>query len=108
MRRFRVSSTSFAPALELATMLGTTLFDVLTFEFDLAARYLFESEHDTPADLGLVVSSRASLGVPVVDRLHFNTFVDAWVFRGKVPATRRVASSIVFGVELSYDRIFAL
>lgn len=68
-------------------------------------RYL-ETPHDTPDRLGLLADFTAGVTLPVWERVNFTMSVDYFLFRGKVPATDVLGTSLDFKIGLGYTMGF--
>lgn len=74
--------------------------------FDL--RYFFPDDGDGVDQLGLAFNLRSTLGAPLLDRLALGLFADLFVFQGKVESLRSPRASLILGLTLRYDRLWAL
>lgn len=74
--------------------------------FDL--RYFFPDDGDGEDQLGLTFNLRSTLGAPLLDRLALGLFADLFVFQGKVESLRSPRASLILGLTLRYDRLWAL
>lgn len=97
----------FEGGLELAADFDVPLPARMRFQSTLSFRYYFPLKGDNEEDLGLILAVTANLAIPVFKRFALDLFADAFLFQGKVDATSSVGTSLIFGVNLSYDRIFA-
>lgn len=68
-------------------------------------RYL-ETPTDTPDRLGLLADFTAGLTLPVWERVNLTMSVDYFLFRGKVPATDVLGTSLDFKIGLGYTMGF--
>ena len=68
--------------------------------------WFLPSGHDTQSDLALRYNMVHELLIPLVDELSLSVGADFYFFRGKVPATRTLGSSMLLRVGLAYDRIW--
>jgi hypothetical protein len=88
------------------TLVERAQLGVVKQAFDLEALYFFPGDEDTDEDLEMAINGRLSLAVPFFSRVDIETYVDTFLFRGKLPSNDEVGLSIILGVGLRYADVF--
>lgn len=77
-----------------------------TFKTGVDVTHYFSTPADTPDRLGLLADVTAALTIPIWERFNLSVSADYFVFRGKVPETMHVGSSLDFKVGIGYAIAF--
>lgn len=77
-----------------------------TYRFRNDATYFLPARLDSPSSLSLRYNMIHELLIPLMDELSLSVAADAFMFRGKSPANRHVATSALLRVGLTYDRLW--
>jgi hypothetical protein len=77
-----------------------------TYRWRNDATYLLPSKGDSPGSLSLRYNMLHEVAIPLLDELSLSVAADMYVFRGKVPATRHLATSTLLRVGVTYDRLW--
>lgn len=77
-----------------------------TFKSGLDVTHYFATPTDTPDRLGLLADLTASLTIPIWERFNLSVSADYFLFRGKVPQTMQLGSSLDFKVGIGYAIAF--
>jgi hypothetical protein len=78
----------------------------LTYRWDNTFTHFFPTGSDDESDLGMTYRTIHELLIPLVDELSLSVAADVYLFRGKVPTTRKIGASALVRVGLTYDRLW--
>lgn len=77
-----------------------------TLQAGLDVTHYFNTPYDKPDRLGLLADFTGALTIPLWDHFNFTLSADYFMFRGKVPETNVLGTSLDFKVGLGYSLAF--